>query len=155
MTSRTARELIELLESDHRFRVEPTKLGWKVLPPDRTKPPVFISKGMTDNGADAENIRARLRRAGFEFPGDIRTKKDTTMAEAGRATVRIGNPGSGGAPAAAAIEKLGNPFTQATACIERAIEALTELEGVLRAIQAEGEEMRKLKASLAAVLGGK
>lgn len=46
------------------WREEEMKNGWKMLPPDRTKPPVFVHVTAT-GPRSIENCRAAFRRSGL------------------------------------------------------------------------------------------
>lgn len=57
-------ELIKKLEAEQGARVETTKSGWMVYPPDKSKPGVAIHGTPSDRRAWA-NMRSELRRSGF------------------------------------------------------------------------------------------
>ncbi len=49
------------------WRVEPTKKGWLLIPPDKTKPAVTMHNTPSDHRAE-KNLIATLRRSGLVWP---------------------------------------------------------------------------------------
>lgn len=63
----TAKLIAEL--SEQGWRVEQARNGYKAMPPDRTRPMVFVSThGVEQNGRGAKNLLSDLRRSGFQWP---------------------------------------------------------------------------------------
>ncbi len=63
MASKEVRSLIKAAEGWPGWRVEQTKKGWMLYPPDKALSPVLIHGTESDHRA-LQNTRARLRKAG-------------------------------------------------------------------------------------------
>lgn len=113
--------------------------AFKIVPPDKTKALIHVSKCYDKNQVD--NIRARLRRAGFKsLIKDHAEKKLTTIAKP--------EP----AKQTAAISKPRDLIAEARAHVGVALDALAGLDRLLGEIAADQESVTKIKQLLQQVL---
>lgn len=141
-------DLIDQIESEKGWRVIANGSGrWIVYPPDKTLAVIHITSGREPAALD--NVKSRLRRAGF-MPL-LRQQSTRAIQVIQQANSKAAVP-SNATTKQATKDEPRNLIAEARGHINRAVDALSALDGVLGEIGGEQEAMAKIKQLFQAVM---
>lgn len=142
-------DIVDMVEEEPGWRVEGTRRGWQIYPPDKSLPIIQASSFSTDLHA-AENLRAQLRRA--NFAPLLRTRKPIVIRSTDSMPLTNGKATDAPTPPAVAVPVPRNLIREARAKIQDALDALGAIDSLLGEIEGDQLQMQRFKELVAAML---